>query len=100
MKTVKGFDGLLAIYKKLPKVGGFYVDNNFLNKKAIINNSNYYVPQSEEEDDDMEDVYKTWLEFPTFTAIIENKLEHHPDATKDDLLDAVVYYLEEDDFLD
>lgn len=100
MKTVKGFDGLLAIYKELPDVGGVYVDNNFLNEKNTINNSNYYVPESDEEDDDMEDEYKTWLEFPSFKAIIENKLEHHPNSTKDELLDAIIYYLEEDDFLD
>ncbi|WP_387466217.1 hypothetical protein [Photorhabdus sp. RM323S] len=42
----------------------------------------------------------TWLDYQTFRAIIDNKLEHHPNATRDELLEAVVYYLEEDDFLD
>ena len=100
MKTIKGFDGLLSIYKSLPKVGGFYVDNNFINEVGAIKKSNYYLPDSEEEDDDMESSYKTWLEYPTFRDIIENKLSHNPHATKNELLDAVFYYLEEDDFLD
>ncbi|ELX49246.1 hypothetical protein SEET535_16625 [Salmonella enterica subsp. enterica serovar Tennessee str. 4535] len=50
--------------------------------------------------DDMSDKYKGWLEYATFLAIIDNKLEHHPKASNEDLLDAVIYYLEEDDFLD
>ncbi|WP_416412179.1 hypothetical protein [Pantoea sp. App145] len=100
MKTIKGFDGLLSVYKDLPKVGGFYVDEDFISKKSIIESANYYLAESEEEDDDMEDDYKTWLEYPTFKAIIQNKLEHHPKSSKDELLNAVVYYLENDDFLD
>lgn len=100
MKIIKGLDGLLSIYKTLPKVGGFYVDDNFVNDANVINNSNYYLPESEDEDEDMENSYRTWLEYPTFRDIIDNKFKHHPNATKDELLDAIIYYLEEDDFLD
>ncbi|MCL2896672.1 DUF7716 domain-containing protein [Brenneria tiliae] len=98
MKTIKGFDGLLSVYKDLPKVGGFYVDEDFLNNKDAIESSNYYLAESE--DEEMEDNYKTWLEYPTFKAIILNKLDHHPKSSKDDLLNAIIYYLENDDFLD
>lgn len=100
MKTIKGFEGLLAIYKQLPKVGGFFVNKEFSNERSAIKNSDYYLAESEEEDEDMEDDYDTWLEYPTFKAIIENKLEHHPTASNEDLLEAVMYYLEMDDFLD
>lgn len=100
MKAIKGFEGLLSIYKELPKVGGFYVDEIFNNDKNMILKSNYYLAESEGEDDEMEDDYKAWLEYPTFKAIIENKLEHHPGSEKEDLLDAVIYYLENDEFLD
>ncbi|MBS9444434.1 DUF7716 domain-containing protein [Photorhabdus heterorhabditis] len=103
MKMINGFDSLLAIYEELPGIGGFFVDADYISNSSYINNANYYLPDTEEEDEDMyemEDKYKSWLEYPTFKAIINNKLEHHPNATRDELLEAVVYYLEEDDFLD
>ena len=100
MKTIKGFDSLLAIQKGLPNVGGFFVDKNFSNDRSVIKNAEYYLAESEEEDEDMEYDYATWIEYPTFKAIIENKLEHHPAASNEELLDAVIYYLEMDDFLD
>jgi len=50
--------------------------------------------------DEMADKYKDWLEYATFLAIFDNKLDHHLNASKEELLEAVIYYLEEDDFLD
>ncbi|NRN30943.1 DUF7716 domain-containing protein [Photorhabdus heterorhabditis] len=103
MKTIKGFDGLLSIHKQRPKAMGFFVDPNFVNEINCINNATYYLSETRAEDfdmDEMEDKYKTWLDYALFEDIIDNKLEHHPNATRDELLEAVVYYLEEDDFLD
>ncbi|BDR55754.1 DUF7716 domain-containing protein [Xylocopilactobacillus apis] len=105
MKTVKGFDGLLveAKNKTLPNVGWLYVDKDFdLDSKMDILNKNYYLAETNDESFDMQenDELRTFLESPTFCDIVDNKLEHHPNSTKDELLDAVVYYLEEDDFLD
>ena len=92
MKTIKGFEGLLAIYKQLPKVGGFFVNKEFSNERTVIQRSDYYLSESEEEDEDMEDDYDMWLEYPTFKAIIENKLEYHPTASNEDPLETVMYY--------
>ncbi|CDL82251.1 DUF7716 domain-containing protein [Xenorhabdus szentirmaii] len=103
MKTIKGFDGLLVIYKELEDAMGFFVDPDFKNEINCINDATYYLSETRDEDfdmEEMEDEYKTWLDYQTFRAIIDNKLEHHPNATRDELLEAVVYYLEEDDFLD
>ncbi|WP_445497329.1 DUF7716 domain-containing protein [Photorhabdus sp. SF281] len=103
MRTIKGFDGLLSIYKERPEAWYFFVGSDFMNEISCINNANYYLPETrdEEEDmDEMEDKYKGWLEYATFLDIIDNKLKHHPNATRDELLDSVIYYLEEDDFLD
>jgi hypothetical protein len=100
MKVIKGFQGLLDIYENLPKVGGFYVDKNYLCSKEFLRSANYYIPESEEEDEDMEFTHRTWLEYPLFKAIMLNKIENSPQADKDDLLEAVLYYLENDDFLD
>ncbi|MBD1229273.1 DUF7716 domain-containing protein [Xenorhabdus griffiniae] len=68
------------------------------NEINCINNATYYLPETREED--MDDKYKGWLEYATFLDIIDNKFKHHPNATRYDLLEAVIYYLEEDDFLD
>ncbi|CCP08162.1 hypothetical protein BN440_3157 [Erwinia amylovora MR1] len=80
-----------------------FVDIDFINEINHIDTASYYLPESDDELEDMDemtDKYKTWLDYQTFAAIIENKLEHHPNATRDELLEAVIYYLEEDDFLD
>ncbi|MGP0838100.1 DUF7716 domain-containing protein [Serratia sp. CY85251] len=65
-----------------------------------IETARYYLAETPDEDDDMEDEYKTWLEYPTFRAIIENKIDHNPAVGEKELLQAVVYYLENDDFQD
>lgn len=103
MRTIKGLDGLLSEVKTLPNVGWLYVDKDFnLKSKMDILNKNYYLAESRDESFDMaeNDKIRTFLESPIFCDIIDNKFNHHPAATKDDLLDAVIYYLEEDDFLD
>ncbi|AHN79222.1 hypothetical protein ITQ18_003193 [Salmonella enterica subsp. enterica serovar Tennessee] len=103
MKTIVGFDGLLSIYKERPEAWYFFTDVTMDNKKESIRTGIFYLPDTRDEEEDMDDMsdkYKGWLEYATFLAIIDNKLEHHPKASNEDLLDAVIYYLEEDDFLD
>ena len=107
MKTATGFTNLLKISKNIPnfEVWYIFVDSDFDDTKKCIESANYYLSETTEEDDDddmeeQEDKYLAWLEYATFLAIIDNKLEHHPNASEDDLIKAVIYYLEEDDFLD
>ena len=105
MKTATGFTNLLKISKNIPESEGWYifVDSDFDDTKKCIESANYYLTETQEEDDDMEeqeDKYLAWLEYATFCAIISNKLDHHPNASEDDLIEAVIYYLELDDFLD
>lgn len=105
MITAIGFSDLLKIQKNVPDSDamGFFVDLDFKNTAECIESAHYYLSETRDEDDDMDDQndkYKSWLDYSTFLAIIDNKLAHHPDATKEDLLDAVIYYLEQDDFLD
>lgn len=49
---------------------------------------------------DFEENFGTFVEAPIFRGIVGNKLEHHPEAGKAEFLEAVVHYLEHDDFLD
>ena len=105
MKTATGFTNLLKISKNISyyKACYIFVDSDFDDTKKCIESANYYLSETTEEDDDMEeqeDKYLAWLEYATFLAIIDNKLEHHPNASEDDLIEAVICYLEEDDFLD
>jgi hypothetical protein len=101
MIVINGFDELLKKWSELPDVGWLYVEESFdLESRDDIENRKYYIAENEDEEMDFEENYGTFLESPILKAIIENKLEHHPKSSKDDLLDAVVYYLENDDFLD
>ena len=105
MKTATGFANLLKISKNIPESDGWYifVDSDFDHTKKCIESANYYLTETEEEDDDLDeqkDKYRSWLEYATFLDIIINKLEHHPNASEDDLLEAVIYYYEKDAFID
>jgi hypothetical protein len=103
MITIKGLADLIAHNVTVTESKWYFVDKKFNNSlKDDILNSNYYITDDDEEEFDLEDniKYKTFLDSATFQSIIYNKLEHHPNATTDQLLDAIIYYLKEDDFLD
>jgi len=103
MKKAIGFEGLLSIYKERPEAWYFFTNIGMDNKKDSIRNAIFYLPDTREEEESMDnehDKYKGWLEYSTFIAILDNKLEHHPKSSSEELLDAVIYYLEKDDFLD
>ncbi|MBX9448088.1 DUF7716 domain-containing protein [Dickeya chrysanthemi] len=101
MIVISGFDDLLKKYKDLPNVGWLYVESSFdLESKDDIKSGTYYLAENEDEEMDFEENYGTFLEAPIFTAIIENKFEHDPNAKNDDLFDAVLFYINNDDFLD
>lgn len=104
MKTIKGMDGLLDLYKEQPELWFFlYTNVETANDKNELREATFYLPENDDEDEETDEAinkYRPWLEYQTFLGIIDNKLDHHPNATKENLLDAVVYYLENDDFLD
>ncbi|MBW1253206.1 DUF7716 domain-containing protein [Pantoea allii] len=101
MIVINGFDELLKKCHELPDVGWLYVGESFdLESKKDINEGRYFIAQDEDEEMDFEENYGTFLEAPIFKAIIENKLEHHPDSDRDDFFNAVIHYLENDDFMD
>lgn len=101
MSIISGFDGLLKICDKLPDVGWIYVEPSFdLQSESDIKNGTYFLADNEDEEIDFEDNYGTFLEAPIFKAIIHNKVKNHPASNETDFLEAVVYYLENDDFLD
>lgn len=101
MIVIEGFNKLLQMKDSLPDVGWLYIAPSFnLSSKENIVNGSYYLAQNEDEEMDFEDNYGTFLEAPIFKAIIDNKLEHNPSSGGDELLNAVRYYIENDDFQD
>lgn len=101
MIVINGFNKLLQMKDGLPDVGWLYVSPSFsLSSEEDIVNGRYYIAENEDEEMDFEDNYGTFLEAPIFKAIIDNKLEHNPASGSGELLYAVRYYLENDDFQD
>ncbi|MEJ5113597.1 DUF7716 domain-containing protein [Erwinia billingiae] len=101
MRVIKGIDTLLKEYKALPDTGWLFIDEDFdvVSKNDILN-KNYYLAQDDDEEEEMEDSHSTFLESPTFKDIVVNKLNHNPKATRDEIIEAIVHYLENDEFLD
>lgn len=101
MRVIKGFDALLNGYESLPESGWLFIDEDFdiVSEEDIVA-KNYYISESDSEEIDMEDSYSTFLESPTFKDVVINKTNHHPKATIGEIISAVIYYLENDDFLD
>lgn len=103
MKLVNGFSELLKYRNELEEPWCIFVNSDFQGNAQEIKNGIYYLPESEDEMEDMDEQsnkYKMWLEYATFVDVLDNKIEHHPTASENDFLEAIVYYLEEDDFLD
>lgn len=101
MIVINGFNELLQMKDGLPDVGWLYVAPSFsLSSEEDIVNGSYYIAENEDEEMDFEDNYGTFLEAPIFKAVIDNKLEHSPASGSVELLEAVRYYIENDDFQD
>lgn len=99
MKKYTGFKDILENYKELPDSGWIGIKDDFSDREDI-KTLNFYVPENIAEKIDIEDNYEEFLEAPTFKDIVSNKLEHHPKSTLDEILGAVVYYFNNDDFED
>lgn len=57
-----------------------FTDIKMDNKKEGVRSGTFYLPDTREEKEDMDDMpdkYKGWLEYATFLATLDNKLEYH-----------------------
>lgn len=103
MRIIKGFDSLLFEVKILLDVGWLYVDKEFnLKFKMDILNKDYYFVENCDEFFDMveNDKIRIFLEFLIFCDIIDNRFNYYFNFNRDEFLEVVIYYLEEDDFMD
>ncbi|NEN76054.1 hypothetical protein F9B74_06925 [Pelistega sp. NLN82] len=107
MKTFENFNELLKTINHLPHTWIFTDKPLKISLENILKFNKYYIPDyieeyGEYEECDMEEsgLYDSFIECQTFKAIIDNKLEHNPNSTMNELAEAVLYYLKNDDFLD
>ena len=101
MKTIKGLSALISAKKELPKVGWVFVDRGFDKTSAnALLDAAFHIPEDEDDEFYGEDHLSTWLEIPTFLAILEVREKRLKNLTADDAARAAVYYLENDDFLE
>jgi len=114
MKHYKLIDELLEDWKNLPVPGRIYIQGA---KKNEIEKAEYWSMSSKEQKEEnfvntaygelpeslSKHAAKSFLDSQTFQDIIENKLEHNPNLQLSEsktFIDAIKYYLENDDFLD
>ena len=109
-KEYAGFESIRKAYKEMPPAGSIYTSVR-IDSTSILNATYFVIPSLEIEnyvDEEGEYVpdqvagkgYYSWLEAPTFADIIIDKLEQNSSATLDDFIEAVLYYLEYDNFID
>jgi hypothetical protein len=101
MKKIAGFAGLIGIRPQLPKTGWIFVHpQSEPESESEIATSTYYVPESDEDEAYGEEHLSAWLEAPTFLAILDVRDKGGRSPSMNQYIDAVVYYLEEDGFLE
>jgi hypothetical protein len=103
-----------------PPAGRIFLEKSFFNESKIkdLQYSQYWIMSSKEsmeldfvEDERGERIpvtlkdfnVKRLLDIQTFKGIIDIKLENHPDITLEQIdvfVEAILYYLEHDDFMD
>jgi hypothetical protein len=101
VKTYKGLKGLLVNKSRLSNVGWLLVEKSFDHTSRYdIIEKNFYIADDDSEYTNLRKNYSTWLESPTFLDIVDLRLEHNPSASDDEIVDAIIYYLENDAFME
>lgn len=101
MKVYKGFADLLANIDGLPNVGWLFVDSTIDRaSKESVSSAAFYVAEDDAEEILFEKSKRTFVECPTMLDVkaIADKRVVKPDLEA--YLEAVLYYLENDDFKD
>lgn len=99
MKVYKGFADLLTNIDRLPKVGWLFVDSTIdIASKESVRSAAFYVAEDDAEEILFEKSKRTFVECPTMREIkaIADKRIGKPDLEA--YLEAVLYYITNDDF--
>jgi len=101
MKTYNGFTALLNDVNQLPVTGWVFIDRGIdVGSEASIAEANYHLAETEFEQIDFEKTKRTFVECPTLLDIV-SILDKRPTRQHlSDYIGGVIYYRENDDFLD
>lgn len=99
MKSYHGIKGLLDSFDEIPESGWISIKEAF-SEQDDTEALTFYIAENIEEKIDLEDNYDGFLEAPTFKDIVTNKQDHNPNVTLNEIIHAVNYYFEHDDFED
>ena len=100
MKVYRGVSELLRARAQLPEVGWLFVDKSFdVTSPIDISTKNFSIAENDVEEIAAEKSHATWLEIPTFLDLVELVLAKDPHATHDQIIEAAIYYLNNDTFL-
>jgi hypothetical protein len=101
MKTFNGIGPLIESSNDLPDVGWLFVDKNLdRTSKEKLKSCPIMLAETDEDESEGLKKFRNWLEAPTFVDILESRRDSKPNATVDEIIDAVIYYLENDTFID
>lgn len=101
LKAVSGLTALIFARSDLPKIGWIFVDKGFNKKSAdALMTAIFHIPEDEDDEFYGEDHLTSWLEVPTFLAVLNVRAKNLKYPTTRDFANAAIYYLENDDFLE
>jgi len=101
MKTYNGFAKLLQDVNQLPITGWVFIDPGVdVESEASIADATYKLAETELEQIDFEKTKKTFVECPTLVDIVSVLNKRPVPQALNDYIAAVIYYRENDDFLD
>lgn len=101
MKTYNGFAELLKDINQLPITGWVFIDRGVdVESEASIVEATYKLAETELEQIDFEKTKKTFVECPTLVDIVSILNKRSSPQALMDYIAAVIYYRENDDFLD
>ena len=108
-KTYNGIEEVIQDWENLIIPGRFYgqervTSENIAKIQLVLYGKKDVVDYVNEMDDIIPEQltgkgFSSWIDSATFQAIIDNKLEHAPEASQNDLIGAIFYYLENDAFM-
>lgn len=98
MKTFDGLATLVDQYRDKRAEGWILLKSrNSLDSAASLADATFIVADDEEEEDELLDTHASFLEIPTFRAVIANEREASRTSV-DDIAAASLHYLEQDSF--
>ncbi|AKM03257.1 hypothetical protein [Burkholderia pyrrocinia] len=101
MKLVNGLKALILERQNLPKVGWIFVEKGFNKNSAdALMIATFQIPEDEDDEFYGEDHLASWLEVPTFLAVLDLRAKNLKDPTTEDFANAAIHYLKNDDFLE